>query len=49
MSTKLRSRMSKASTLDRDTAPEKKPRQGDSKKNHGWMESIQQAPRHLQG
>ena len=26
-----------------------KPRQGDSKKNHGWVDSIRQAPLHLQG
>ena len=25
------------------------PRQGDSKKNHGLVDSIRQAPRHLQG
>ena len=26
-----------------------KPRQGDSKKNHGWMDSIRHAPRHVRG
>ncbi|KAK2169577.1 hypothetical protein NP493_1184g00003 [Ridgeia piscesae] len=26
-----------------------KPRQGDSKKNYGRIDSIRQAPRHLQG
>ena len=26
-----------------------KRRQGDSRQNHGWMGSIRQAPRHLQG
>ena len=50
MSTTLRSRTLKAtSTWDRDRAPETKPRQGDSKKNHGRMDRIRQAPRHLQG
>ncbi|KAK2188265.1 hypothetical protein NP493_138g04007 [Ridgeia piscesae] len=50
MSTALRPRTLKAtSTWDRDTAPETKTKQGDSKKNHGRMDSIRQAPRHVQG
>ena len=50
MSTTPRSRTLKAtSTWDRDIAPETKTRQGDSKKNQGRMDSIRQAPRHLQG
>ena len=46
-----RSRMLKStSTLGRETAPEtNKTRQGVSMKNHGRIDSIRKAPRHVQG
>ncbi|KAK2184475.1 hypothetical protein NP493_265g02030 [Ridgeia piscesae] len=45
MSTTLRSRTLKAtSTWDRDTAPETKPIQGDSKENHGRMDRFAKHP-----
>ena len=38
----------KVETWDRDTTSEIQTRQGDSKKNHGRMDSIRQSPQHLQ-
>ena len=50
MSTTLRSRPLKDTcNWDRDTAPETKPRQGESKKTQIWMDGIRQAPLCLQG
>jgi len=39
---------SPAFVWDSDTALVTKGRQGVSKKNHGWLDSIRQAPRHFQ-
>ncbi|KAK2181526.1 hypothetical protein NP493_395g03020 [Ridgeia piscesae] len=48
MSTTLRLRTLKATpTWDRDTHQRSKPRQGDPKKNHGRVDSIRQALRHI--